>query len=230
MKAHGYEPCIYANTSTLNSNLTNPKYPVWVAQYNDKCTYGGAKVMWQYTSSGSVEGISGRVDLSHVYEVPPRQMTKPEKAVAWAKEIAESEEYTYKKWDSKDAKTKQCPICHVLTGKYKGWNCIGFVSAAYFHGGGIPVTCSCSGLGTDGFFDNVTEESWKKRNGENWKMISNGGKKNGTSIDASKLQEGDALLCYDDDDTNGKTPNIAERSYSDLIKKRHVTRAFRYTG
>ena len=29
---------------------------------------------------------------------------------------------------------------------------------------------------------------------------------------------------------NGKTPNIAERSYSDLIKKRHVTRAFRYTG
>ena len=93
----------------------------------------------------------------------------------------------------------------------------------------------------------MTEESWKKRNGENWKMISNGGKKNGTSIDASKLQEGDALLCYDDDgdwkhivlysgdgkyidDTNGKTPNIAERSYSDLIKKRHVTRAFRYTG
>ena len=247
VKAHGYEPCIYANTSTLNSNLTNPKYPVWVAQYNDKCTYGGAKVMWQYTSSGSVEGISGRVDLSHVYEVPPRQLTKPEKAVAWAKEIAKSEEYTYKKWDSKDAKTKQCPICHVLTGKYKGWNCIGFVSAAYFHGGGIPVTCSCSGLGTDGLFDNVTEESWKKRNGENWKMISNGGKKNGTSIDASKLQEGDALLCYDDDgdwkhivlysgdgkyidDTNGKTPNIAERSYSDLIKKRHVTRAFRYTG
>ena len=67
VKAHGYEPCIYANTSTLNNNLINPKYPVWVAQYNDTCTYKGTKVMWQYTSSGKVEGISGKVDLSIVY-------------------------------------------------------------------------------------------------------------------------------------------------------------------
>lgn len=67
VKAHGYNPCIYANTSTLNSNLTNPKYPVWVAQYASSCTYKGSKVMWQYTSSGSVNGISGRVDLSYVY-------------------------------------------------------------------------------------------------------------------------------------------------------------------
>ena len=67
VKAHGYQPCIYANTSTLKTNLTNPKYPVWVAQYNDTCTYEGEKAMWQYTSSGSVDGVSGRVDLSHVY-------------------------------------------------------------------------------------------------------------------------------------------------------------------
>lgn len=77
VKSHGYEPCIYANTSTLNNNLTNPKYPVWVAQYNDKCTYKGDKVMWQYTSKGKVDGISAKntnngtanVDLSHVYKV-----------------------------------------------------------------------------------------------------------------------------------------------------------------
>ena len=67
VKAHGYQPCIYANTFTLKTNLTNPKYPVWVAQCNDTCTYEGEKAMWQYTSSGSVEGVSGRVDLSHVY-------------------------------------------------------------------------------------------------------------------------------------------------------------------
>lgn len=67
VKAHGYDPCIYANTSTLNTNLTNPKYPVWVAQYASSCTYKGSKVMWQYTSSGKVDGVSGRVDLSHVY-------------------------------------------------------------------------------------------------------------------------------------------------------------------
>lgn len=67
VKAHGYQPCIYANTSTLQTNLTAPKYPVWVAQYNSSCTYKGSKVMWQYTSSGKVDGVSGRVDLSHVY-------------------------------------------------------------------------------------------------------------------------------------------------------------------
>lgn len=81
VKAHGYQPCIYANTSTLNNALTNPKYPVWVAQYASSCTYKGAKVMWQYTSKGRVDGISAsstnnksaNVDLSHVYGVYPLQ-------------------------------------------------------------------------------------------------------------------------------------------------------------
>ena len=65
--AHGYKACIYANTATLTNYLKNPRYPVWCAQYNDRCTYTKPIIMWQYTSSGSVEGISGRVDLSHVY-------------------------------------------------------------------------------------------------------------------------------------------------------------------
>lgn len=77
VKAHGYQPCIYANTSTLNTALTKPKYPVWVAQYASSCTYKGAKVMWQYTSSGSVDGISGRVDLSYVYSEPASTPTTP---------------------------------------------------------------------------------------------------------------------------------------------------------
>ena len=72
VKAHGYNPCIYANTSTLNTNLTNPKYPVWVAQYASSCTYNGAKVMWQYTSSGKVSGINGKVDISYVYQDCPQ--------------------------------------------------------------------------------------------------------------------------------------------------------------
>lgn len=70
VKSHGYSPCIYANTSTLNKYVTKPKYPVWVAQYASKCTYSGSKVMWQYTSSGKVSGISGKVDLSLVYSAP----------------------------------------------------------------------------------------------------------------------------------------------------------------
>lgn len=78
VKSYGYSPCIYANTSTLNNNLTQPKYPIWVAQYNDKCSYKGDKVMWQYTSKGRVSGVeakntnsgSANVDLSYVYVVP----------------------------------------------------------------------------------------------------------------------------------------------------------------
>ena len=72
VKARGYSPCIYANYTMLTKYLKAPKHPVWVAQYNSTCSYKGEKVLWQYTSSGSVDGISGNVDLSYVYkeEVP----------------------------------------------------------------------------------------------------------------------------------------------------------------
>ena len=104
--------------------------------------------------------------------------TDPKKAaadVAWAKKIAKNGGYTYKHWQNNDKKTKLCPICHPnLKGKYKGWNCIGFVTAAYYHGAGMKnLTCSCSGLGTDGFFTKVTLASWKKRNGNDWTIVTN---------------------------------------------------------
>lgn len=174
--------------------------------------------------------------------------TKAQKAVAWGRSIIKGGGYKYKKWNNKDKKTKQCPICHKLTGKYKGWNCIGFVSACFFHGAGVKsVTCSCSGIGTDSFFTKVTEASWKKRNGNRWKMITNGGSKGGADIPASKLIAGDVLICYDSkgkfkhlalyagngkilESTKTRTPNVGERTYKDLCSRHHVTRAFRYTG
>lgn len=69
VKAKGYEPMIYASTSWLVNKL-NMKilpYKVWVAQYNSKVTYSDAYVMWQYTSTGIVSGISGVVDLNRCY-------------------------------------------------------------------------------------------------------------------------------------------------------------------
>lgn len=96
-------------------------------------------------------------------------------AVAWARAIAKGKKYTYKKWKNGDKKTKLCPVCNPkLKGKYKGWNCIGYVTAAYYHGAKVKtIKCSCSGLGTDGFFTDVTLASWKKRNGNDWTMITN---------------------------------------------------------
>ena len=66
----GYTPMIYASTSWLNKNLDMgklSKYKVWVAQYYDRVTYMGRYEVWQYTSKGRVDGISGNVDMNYWY-------------------------------------------------------------------------------------------------------------------------------------------------------------------
>lgn len=68
----GYEVGIYANLNWWNNRLTssvfnNPAWHKWVAQYNSSCTYTGDYTMWQYTSSGSVDGINGNVDMNYWY-------------------------------------------------------------------------------------------------------------------------------------------------------------------
>ena len=69
IKAQGYEPMIYASTSWLNNKLDMSKLPfkVWCAQYNSTCEYKGGYIMWQYTSTGSVSGVKGNVDMNHCY-------------------------------------------------------------------------------------------------------------------------------------------------------------------
>ncbi len=42
-------------------------YVVWLAEYLEKPVYSGKYYIWQYTSSGSVDGIDGRVDLNVSY-------------------------------------------------------------------------------------------------------------------------------------------------------------------
>ena len=62
---------IYASKSFFDSYFTDTvkrKYSIWVAQYNSRCTYTGSYGMWQKSSSGSVSGISGRVDLDISYQ------------------------------------------------------------------------------------------------------------------------------------------------------------------
>ena len=68
VKAAGYTPMIYASTSWLNNNLDMSKlsaYKVWVAQYSDSVSYSGAYQCWQYSCTGTVSGISGKVDLNY---------------------------------------------------------------------------------------------------------------------------------------------------------------------
>ena len=60
----GYYPVIYANDNWLVNKLDMSKmnYPVWVARYSAKPAYQNP-VMWQATSTGAVNGISGNVDI-----------------------------------------------------------------------------------------------------------------------------------------------------------------------
>ena len=71
----GYDVGIYANLNWWNNRLTssafdNPAWHKWVAQWGSECTYNGDYTMWQYTSSGSVDGISGNVDMDIWYGEP----------------------------------------------------------------------------------------------------------------------------------------------------------------
>ena len=70
IKEAGYEVGIYASLNWLRNKIDaslQEKYPIWVAQYNNECTYDKKYVMWQYTSSGKVNGISGNVDMNYYY-------------------------------------------------------------------------------------------------------------------------------------------------------------------
>lgn len=59
---------IYASKNWFNNRLDithfTDDYFIWLAEYGDAPTYGADYHLWQYTSSGRVNGIEGRVDLN----------------------------------------------------------------------------------------------------------------------------------------------------------------------
>lgn len=72
IKALGGKPGVYANLSWWNNYLkeTAPmSFAMWLAQYYETMDYKPASYvgMWQYSSSGKVDGISGRVDMNKLY-------------------------------------------------------------------------------------------------------------------------------------------------------------------
>jgi len=71
IEAAGYWAGIYANkhwsNNLINGTELGKRYTYWVAQYNKRCTYNGPYDIWQYSSSGKVNGISGNVDMNYMY-------------------------------------------------------------------------------------------------------------------------------------------------------------------
>lgn len=67
VKKQGYAPMVYANYITFNryldvNRIKEKGYLIWLAQYSSKASM--PYDMWQYSSSGKVNGIKNRVDVN----------------------------------------------------------------------------------------------------------------------------------------------------------------------
>ena len=69
IESAGYYCGIYCNKSWWDNYLypLGDRYTKWIARYNSILGMDGVD-MWQYTSGGSVPGISGRVDMNWCYK------------------------------------------------------------------------------------------------------------------------------------------------------------------
>lgn len=69
IQANGYEAAVYTNPSWIRNTLYLDQllqYPLWLAHYTTNLLPSGSDswTWWQYTSSGTVDGISGKTDLN----------------------------------------------------------------------------------------------------------------------------------------------------------------------
>lgn len=71
IEENGHKAGIYANLNFLNKTVDGEalgeEYPIWVAQYYNTCNYDYTYDYWQYSSGGSVNGITGRADVNFLY-------------------------------------------------------------------------------------------------------------------------------------------------------------------
>ena len=68
---------LYMSRSPFNSYMEDDiktKYALWLAEYSTKLNYDGEVGMWQYSSTGRVNGISGNVDLDIGYTNYPERV------------------------------------------------------------------------------------------------------------------------------------------------------------
>ncbi len=68
----GYKPAVYSYVNFYNARLTSPlvaQFDTWIANYVQAPApnFGRSYTMWQYSSGGSVAGISGRCDMDYSY-------------------------------------------------------------------------------------------------------------------------------------------------------------------
>ncbi len=63
----GLKGLLYGSKNYLERFWDLPSAEIWLAQYYDYATYSGKYRLWQFSDSGSVNGIAGNVDLDVLY-------------------------------------------------------------------------------------------------------------------------------------------------------------------
>lgn len=100
-ETQGYTGMVYANRSMLQNQVNAAEiaaqYPIWLACYPSNASsgsgYSGEYSYWQYTSTGTVSGISGNVDCNFRYikkPLKPATIESPDcsytdNTLSWAK-------------------------------------------------------------------------------------------------------------------------------------------------
>lgn len=113
MEDAGYFVGVYANTSWFTSKLDHAalaeRYTIWLADYRgDQANKTMKRDIWQYSSKGKVDGISGNVDVNECYRDFPAIIkaaglngySKTSGAPAPQPEPMAATTYTVKKGDS----------------------------------------------------------------------------------------------------------------------------------
>ena len=114
IEKEGYEGMFYSSRNELEldnswkTSLIEKDYKIWVAQYPEKpypitesSNYSGEHHMWQYTTNGSVPGISQNVDMNVAYfgyagvnppksDIPPEEVEPNVEAMMTFEEVEET--------------------------------------------------------------------------------------------------------------------------------------------
>ena len=69
LKENNYDSSVYTGVYYASTRLSAlaRSHITWIAQYNSSCQYSGTYKIWQYTSDGTVPGITGRVDMNVMF-------------------------------------------------------------------------------------------------------------------------------------------------------------------
>lgn len=71
IKNAGYKPMVYSYTYFLENKLDMNQltsYDTWIADYYGNTWYNRPFTIWQYTDKGTIDGITGNVDLNYGYK------------------------------------------------------------------------------------------------------------------------------------------------------------------